>query len=80
MIDCPAGEMWADILTKLLPGMGFRTMRDQKKNCPINYKDSEEEQTKQNLKTVIIAEKLVTWKGMEWMPSRTPQEYVGKNK
>jgi hypothetical protein len=27
MIDCPAEEMWADVLTKPLQGMAFRTMR-----------------------------------------------------
>jgi hypothetical protein len=27
VIDCPAEEMWADILTKSLQGLAFRTMR-----------------------------------------------------
>jgi hypothetical protein len=26
VIDCPSEEMWADVLTKLLQGMAFRTM------------------------------------------------------
>ncbi len=42
VINCPAEEMWADILTKPLQGMAFRTMRTVLMNCLINYKDEEE--------------------------------------
>jgi hypothetical protein len=42
VIDCPAEEMWADILTKPLQGLAFRTMRAELMNCLINYKDEEE--------------------------------------
>ncbi len=42
VIDCPAEEMWADILTKPLQGLAFRTMRAVLMICPINYKDEEE--------------------------------------
>ena len=42
VIDCPAEEMWADVLTKPLQGMAFRTMRAQLMNCALNYKDEEE--------------------------------------
>jgi hypothetical protein len=42
VIDCPAEEMWADILTKPLQGLAFRTMRAVLMNCPINYEDEEE--------------------------------------
>ncbi len=38
----PAEEMWADILTKPLQGLAFRTMRAVLINCPINYEDEEE--------------------------------------
>ncbi len=41
VIDCPAKGMWADVLTKPLQGMAFRTMRAQLMNCAINYKDEE---------------------------------------
>ena len=27
IVDCPNGEMWADVLTKPLQGMGFKRMR-----------------------------------------------------
>jgi hypothetical protein len=60
--------------------MAFRTIRAQLITCPINYKDAKEEPTKQNTKTVVIAKKLVTWKGTERMPSPTPQECVGQNR
>jgi hypothetical protein len=39
VIDCPAKGMWADIMTKPLQGMGFRTMRAELMNCPVNYED-----------------------------------------
>ena len=42
VINCPAEEMWADILTKPLQGLAFRTMRAVLMNCPINYEDEEE--------------------------------------
>ena len=42
VINCPAEEMWADVLTKPLQGMAFRTMRAQLMNCAINYEDEEE--------------------------------------
>ncbi len=40
MIDCPVDKgMWADVMTKLLQGMAFRTMRLELMNCPANYED-----------------------------------------
>ncbi len=42
VIDCPAEKMWADVLTKPLQGMAFRTMRAQLMNCANNYEDEEE--------------------------------------
>ena len=42
VLDCPAEEMWADILTKPLQGMAFRTMRALLANCPVNNEDEEE--------------------------------------
>jgi hypothetical protein len=43
VFDCPAGEMWADVLTKPLQGMAFRTMRAALMSCPVNYEENEEE-------------------------------------
>jgi hypothetical protein len=51
VIDCPAEEMWADVLTKPLQGMAFRTMKAQLMNCAINYED-EEEKTQSKLMPV----------------------------
>jgi hypothetical protein len=42
VIDCPMEEMWADMLTKQLQGMAFRTMRAELMNCPVNYEEDEE--------------------------------------
>ena len=42
VIDCPAEEMWADILPKPLQGVAFRMMRAVLMNCLINYEDEEE--------------------------------------
>ena len=38
VIDCPAEEMWADVLTKPLQGMAFRSMRAQLMNCALTMK------------------------------------------
>jgi hypothetical protein len=80
VIDCPAEEMWADILTKPLQGMAFQTMRAQLMNCPINYEDSSNEPTKQLTRKPVVAKQLVTWGGTKQVPSRTPQECVGQNR
>ena len=45
-MDCPAGVMWADVLTKPLQGTEFRKIGDQLMNCAIKYKDEEESATK----------------------------------
>ncbi len=41
VLDCPAKEMWADIMTKPLQGTAFRVMRAELMNCPVNYEDSD---------------------------------------
>jgi hypothetical protein len=46
VMDCPTKEMWADVLTKPLQGMAFLTMRAELINCPVNYKDKEEQERK----------------------------------
>jgi hypothetical protein len=38
VLDCPAEEMWADIVTKPLQGMAFRVMQAELMNCPVNLK------------------------------------------
>jgi hypothetical protein len=60
VIDCPAEEMWADVLTKPVQGMAFRTMRAQLMNYAINYED-EEGKTQSKLMPVH-RRGLVTWK------------------
>jgi hypothetical protein len=54
VIDCPAKDMWADVLMKPLQGMAFRlpstslqgmafkTIRMELMKCPVNYKESVE--------------------------------------
>ena len=44
--------MWADVLTKPLQGIEFRTMRAQLMNCAMEYIDGGESPTKK-LKTLI---------------------------
>jgi hypothetical protein len=78
VIDCPAEEMWADVLTKPLQGMAFRSMRSQLMNCAINYED-EEEKTPPRLMPVR-GSKLVTWKDTKQQSSQAPQECVGLNR
>ncbi len=78
VIDCPAEELWVDILTKPLQGMAFQTMRVQLMNCAINYKD-EEEQTQTKLMPVRSS-KLVTWKDTKPKSLQAPQECVGFNR
>ena len=39
IVDCPAGVMWADVLTKPLQGTEFRKMRAQLMNCAMEFID-----------------------------------------
>ena len=41
IVDCPAGVMWADVLTKTLQGTELRKMRAQLMNCAMEYIDGE---------------------------------------
>ncbi len=41
VIDCPAEEMCADILTKPLQEMAIRKMRKELMNCPVNYEEND---------------------------------------
>ena len=52
IVDCPAGVMSTDVLTKVLQGTEFRKMGAQLMNCAIKYKDEEESTTKKR-KTLI---------------------------
>jgi hypothetical protein len=91
VIDCPAEGMWADVMTKLLQGMAFRTMRLELMNCLVNYEDPPEtaEDGGANKKTGIRrtgetkqtqpSTKMVTWKRIIATPFRTPQKCVGKS-
>ncbi len=78
VIDCPVEEMWADVLTKPLQGMAFRTVRAQLMNCAIYYED-EEEKTQPRLMPVRSS-KLVTWKDTKPKSLQAPQECVGLNR
>ena len=51
-MDCPAGVMWADVLTKPIQGTEFRKMRSQLMNCAMEYIDKGESPTKKR-KTLI---------------------------
>ena len=51
-MDCPAGVMWADVLTNPLQGIEFRKMRAQLMNFAMEYKDEEESAAKKR-KTLI---------------------------
>jgi hypothetical protein len=36
IIDCPTGEMWADVFTKSLQGKAFQAMRAKLMDCVEN--------------------------------------------
>jgi hypothetical protein len=78
VIDRPAEEMWADILTKPLHGMAFRTMRVQLMNCTTNYKDAEERKITKLMP--VRSSKSVTWKDTKPKSLQTPQECVRLNR
>ena len=52
IVDCPAGVMWADVLTKPLQGIESIKMRVQLMNCAMEYKDKKQSATKK-CKTLI---------------------------
>ena len=52
IVDCPAGVMWEDLLTKPLQGTEFIKMRAQLMNSAMEYIDNEESPTKKR-KTLI---------------------------
>jgi hypothetical protein len=64
MLDCPAKEMWAGIMTKQLQGTAFWVMRAEFMNCPVNYEDP---------KVMTVA-----WKSEVAAPFKAPQECVGR--
>ena len=78
--DCPAEEMWADIMTKPLQGTAFRVMRAELMNCPINYEDPEEDKRNPIEERPISAAKMVTWKHAIAAPFKAPQECVEQNR
>ena len=73
VIDCPTGEMWADVMTKPLQGTAFRVMRAELMNCEVNYEDP----TK--CPRPIPSPKTVSWKTVVATNFNTPQKCVGKN-
>ncbi len=91
VIDCSAEGMWADVMTKLLQGMAFRTMRSELMNCLVNYEDPPEMaedggakketgiQRMGETKQTQPSAKTVTWKRVIATLVRTLQECVGKS-
>ncbi len=86
VMDCPGEEMWADLLTKPLQGMAFRTMRAELMNCPVNYEDPPEEKVGDNMKettrwkmgrSISTSPKTVSWKSVITTHFKTLQECVG---
>ncbi len=53
VMGCLGEEMWADVLTKPLQGMAFRTMQAELMNCPVNYEDPPEEKVGEDMKETI---------------------------
>jgi hypothetical protein len=77
VLDCPAEEMWADVMTKPLQGTAFRIMQVELMNCPINYEHPEDNTQTQ--------ESYFFWQGGDLETEittlfKTPQECVGQNK
>jgi hypothetical protein len=77
VIDCPTGRIWADVMMKPLQGMAFKTMRAELMNCPVSYKDPEED--KERDIPISSVAKMVTWKADIATTFKTPQECVGQN-
>ncbi len=73
VIDCPAGKMWVDVLTKPLQGMAFKKMRAQLINCAIEYQENE-------VRKISSASGSLTGRGSRPSPFQTPQECVGQNR
>ena len=52
ILDCPAGVMWADVLTKPLHRNEFRKTRAQLMNCAMEYIDGDEYPMKKRKKLI----------------------------
>ena len=70
ILDCPAEQMWADVLTKPLQGIAFKRMRAQLMNCSVDYEEDEEQETTRHVLSLP--------KGGP-KPLQAPQECVGNN-
>ncbi len=79
VLDCPAEEMWADIMTKPLQGTVFRVMRAELMNCPVNYKDPKVSNDTHEVGHTVSVRKRVTWKSEVAAPFKAPQECVRQN-
>ncbi len=76
VFDCPAEEMWGDIMAKPLQGTAFRLMRAELMNCGVNYEDPPEEEEP----IPVTSPKTVSWKNVISTTFKTPQECVGQNR
>ena len=83
VIDCPAEDLWADILTNPLQGLAFRTMRAVLMNCLINYEDEEETEVIRSgtntSNTPVPPKKMVKWEDNLKTVFHVRQECVGRN-
>jgi hypothetical protein len=74
--------MWADILTKPLQGLAFRTMRAVLMNCLINYEDEEETEvirSRTNTSNTPVPPKKTVRENNLKTVFHVPQECVGQN-
>jgi hypothetical protein len=76
VIDCPTKEMWADVLTKPLQGMAFRTMQAELMNCLVNC-DNDKECKSDLAKQKSNAPKMGKVAATKRVASMSPQECVG---
>jgi hypothetical protein len=78
--DCPAEQMWADVLSKPLQGIAFRTIRAELMNCPVNYEEEEETNGPELTQPAALGGRTVTYESRKPAPAKAPQECVGPNR
>jgi hypothetical protein len=65
IINCPAENMWADVLTKPLQGVVFKRIRATLMNCSVEYEESKDAEKPLHIKSLPERGKI---------PFQTPQE------
>ena len=76
-IDCPAEQMWADVLSKPLQGIPFRTMRAKLMNCPVNYEEEKEMNGSELTQPTELRRKTVTSESRKPAYAKALRECVG---